>query len=76
MAWRDIESAPESGRILVGWSQREQGCEYVGQADWNVRGALMICGQVYLDGPTEGPNRTLKGLRWQPLPPPPSRNRE
>jgi hypothetical protein len=69
--WQDIATAPKDGGVIFGWSQRAQGCEYVGQADWRVRTGRMLCGDIYLDGPGEGPCRSVKVSHWMPLPPPP-----
>lgn len=69
--WRPIETAPENGEVIFGWSQRAQGCEYVGQDDWRVCTGRMLHGSIYLDGPGEG-STSAKVSHWMPWPGPPA----
>jgi hypothetical protein len=71
-AWRPIAEAPSSGAYIFGWSQRAQGCEYVGQPDWRVCTGRMLHGRVYLDGPSEG-STSVKVSHFMPLPAPPEK---
>lgn len=68
--WQPIESAPRFGAYLFGWSQRAQGCEYVGQPDWQMRTGRLLHGRIYLDGPGEGPT-SVDVSHFMRLPEPP-----